>query len=170
MAEGLTGRAPARALPGALAFCEQPAAGEGGVVLGSYFPTLGLHPALGRLLGPADDQDIGTHYVTVLGYGYWQSHFGGDPAVLGRPLRVNRRTMTIVGVAPKDFQGTTLGVRPLVFVPISMRGVLSPGFRGFENRRDFWAYLFGRLKPGVSLAQASVGLNAPYHSIITEVE
>ena len=78
--------------------------------------------------------------------------------------------MTIVGVAPKDFQGTTLGVRPLVFVPISMRGVLSPGFRGFENRRDFWAYLFGRLKPGVSLAQASVGLNAPYHSIITEVE
>src|SRR6266487_6666614 len=78
--------------------------------------------------------------------------------------------MTIVGVAPRDFQGTTLGVRPLVFVPISMRGVLEPGFRGFENRQNYWAYLFGRLKPGVSLPQASAGLNALYHPIITDVE
>src|SRR5213082_1198584 len=78
--------------------------------------------------------------------------------------------MTIVGVAPQDFQGTTLGVRPLVFVPITMRGGLEPGFRGFENRRDYWAYLFGRLKPGVSLAQARAGLNAVYHPIVTDVE
>jgi len=149
---------------------DQATTGDGMYVSGSYFPTLGLRPALGRLLAPADDQSIGTNYVTVLGYGYWQSHFGSDPAILGRPLRVNGQEMTIVGVAPRGFQGTTLGVRPLVFVPISMRGVLSPGFRGFENRRDYWAYLFGRLKPGMSLAQANVGLNAVYHSILTEVE
>jgi len=149
---------------------DQATTGDGMYVSGSYFPTLGLRPALGRLLAPADDQSIGTNYVTVLGYGYWQSHFGSDPAILGRPLRVNGQEMTIVGVAPRGFQGTTLGVRPLVFVPISMRGVLSPGFRGFENRRDYWAYLFGRLKPGVSLAQANVGLNAVYHSVLTEVE
>src|SRR6266567_2085735 len=153
-----------------LSYRDQPTTGDGMYVSGSYFPTLGLRPALGRLLAPADDQSIGTNYVTVLGYGYWQSHFGSDPAILGRPLRVNGQEMTIVGVAPRGFQGTTLGVRPLVFVPISMRGVLSPGFRGFENRRDYWAYLFGRLKPGVSLAQANVGLNAVYHSILTEVE
>ena len=54
-----------------LSYGDQPTTGEGTYVSGSYFPTLGLHPALGRLLGPADDQDIGTHYVTVLGYGYW---------------------------------------------------------------------------------------------------
>src|SRR5207249_798459 len=117
-----------------------------------------------------DDQGTGTNYVAVLGYGYWQSHFGRDPGVLGPPLRVNGQAMTIVGVAPRAFQGTTLGIDPLVFVPISMRGVLSPGFRGFENRRDYWTYVFGRLKPGVSLAQASAGLDPLYRSIMTDVE
>src|SRR5947208_3256005 len=139
-------------------------------VSGSYFPTLGLRPAPGGLLGPAGDQGTGTNDVAVLGYGYWQSQFGGDPTVLGRPLRVNGQAMTIVGVAPRGFQGTTLGIDPLVFVPISMRGVLSPGFRGFENRRDYWTYVFGRLKPGVSLAQASAGLDPLYRSIMTDVE
>ena len=153
-----------------LSYRDQSTTGEGMYVSGSYFPTLGLRPALGRLLGPADDQGIGTNYVTVLGYRYWQSHFGSDPGVLGRPLLVNGQAMTIAGVAPQDFQGTTLGVRPLVFVPISMRGVLEPGFRGFENRRSYWAYLFGRLKPRVSLAQARAGLNAVYHPIVTDVE
>src|SRR5436190_15558096 len=153
-----------------LSYRDEPTTGEGMYVSGSYFPTLGVRAALGRLLAAADDQSIGTSFVTVLGYGYWQSHFGSDPGVLGRPLIVNGRVMTIVGVVPRDFQGTTLGVRPLVFVPISMRGVLEPGFRGFENRQNYWAYLFGRLKPGVSLAQASAGLNALYHPIITDVE
>jgi len=153
-----------------LSYRDQPTTGEGMYVSGSYFPTLGLRPALGRLLTPADDQSIGTNYVAVLGYGYWQSHFGSDPGVLGRPLRVNGRAMTIVGVTPPDFRGTTLGIDPLVFVPISMAGVLWPGFRGVENRREYWAYLFARLKSGVSLAQASAGLNALYHPIITDVE
>src|SRR5439155_568489 len=153
-----------------LSYRDQSTTGEGMYVSGSYFPTLGLRPALGRLLGPADDQGIGTNYVTVLGYRYWQSHIGSDPGVLGCPLLVNGQAMTIAGVAPQDFQGTTLGVRPLVFVPISMRGVLEPGFRGFENRRSYWAYLFGRLKPRVSLAQARAGLNAVYHPIVTDVE
>src|SRR5437867_8131443 len=153
-----------------LSYRDQSTTGEGMYVSGSYFPTLGLRPALGRLLGPADDQGPGTNYVAVLGYGYWQSQFGSDPVVLGRPLRVNGQAMTIVGVAPRAFQGTTLGIDPLVFVPISMRGVLSPGFRGFENRRDYWTYVFGRLKPGVSLAQASAGLDPLYRSIMTDVE
>ena len=153
-----------------LSYRDQSTTGEGMYVSGSYFPTLGLRPALGRLLGPADDQGTGTNYVAVLGYGYWQSQFGSDPGVLGRPLRVNGQAMTIVGVAPRAFQGTTLGIDPLVFVPISMRGVLSPGFRGFENRRDYWTYVFGRLKPGVSLAQASAGLDPLYRSIMTDVE
>ena len=165
-----TGLAAHLAFGVSLSYRDQATTGDGMYVSGSYFPTLGLRPALGRLLVPADDQSIGTNYVTVLGHGYWRSHFGSDPAVLGRPLRVNGQTMTIVGVAPQDFQGTTLGVRPLVFVPITMRGGLEPGFRGFENRRDYWAYLFGRLKPGVSLAQARAGLNAVYHPIVTDVE
>src|SRR5437764_12928249 len=132
-----TGLAAHLAFGVGLSYREQSTTGDGMYVSGSYFPTLGLRPALGRLLAPADDRGIGTNYVTVLGYGYWQSHFGSDPGVVGRPLRVNGQALTVVGVAPRDFHGTTLGVRPLVFVPISMRGVLSPGVRGFENRHSY---------------------------------
>jgi predicted permease len=153
-----------------LASQDAPVTGEGMYVSGSYFPTLELRPAAGRLFTAADEQGIGANFVVVLGYGFWQTHFGSDPQVIGRSLKVNGQSMTIVGVAPKGFQGTTLGVQPLVYVPISMRGLLSVGFTGFDNRRSYWAYLFGRLKPGMSLSQAGAGLNATYHPIITDVE
>ena len=153
-----------------LSFGGDPMTGDGMYVSGSYFPTLGLRPAVGRLLAPTDDQSIGSNFVTVLSYNFWTTRFGSDPGVVGRSIVVNGQPLTIVGVAPRGFVGTTLGNRPTVFVPISMRGLLSIGFRGFENRRSYWAYVFGRLKPGVSLAQADAGLNALYHPILNDVE
>jgi len=78
--------------------------------------------------------------------------------------------MTIVGVAPRGFEGTTLGAEADVFVPISMRGQISPGFTAFENRRSYWAYLFARLKPGVTIEQAGNEINATYSAILDEVE
>ncbi len=149
---------------------DAPLTGEGMYVSGSYFPTLGLRPAVGRLFTPDDDRTIGGDFVVVLSYGFWEQHFGSNRQVIGQTLKVNGQSMTIVGVAPQGFRGTTAGILPLVYVPIDMRGMLSPGFNGFENRRGYWVYLFGRLKPGVSLAQASAGLNALYHPIITDVE
>ena len=166
----LTGLAAHVGFGVSLSYHDAPTTGRGMYVSGSYFPTLGLRPALGRLLGPNDDASIGTNYVTVLSFDYWRSHFGSDRSVVGQTMLVNGQTMTIVGVAPRGFDGTTMGIRPLVYVPISMRGVLSVGFRGFDSRRSYWAYLFGRLKPGVSLAQATAGLNALYHPILTDVE
>ncbi len=152
-----------------LSFENQPMTGQGVYVSGSYFPTLGLVPALGRLLAPADDQGIGASFVTVLSHTAWQSKFGSDPNVIGKPLVVNGQTLTIIGVAPRGFDGTTLGSRPMLFVPISMRGIVS-GWKGFENRRSYWFYGFGRLKPDVTLAQAKAGLNVIYHPIITDIE
>ena len=125
-----------------IAYGDEPVTGEGLYVSGSYFPTLGLRPALGRLLGPDDDRSIGTGFVAVLAYDYWASHLGSDRAVVGRSIKVNGQTMTIVGVAPQGFVSTTLGTRPKVFVPISMRGQLSVGFSGLENRRSYWIYVF----------------------------
>ena len=83
--------------------------------------------------------------------------------------------MTIVGVAPRDFFGTSLGSRPHVYVPLTMRGVLQLGFvrpksNGFENRRSYFAYLFARLKPGVSIEEATTGINVPYSAIVNDVE
>ena len=143
--------------------------GEGLLVSGGYFPVLGLAPAIGRLLGPDDDRTPGESHVIVLSHTYWQRRFGGDPTVLNRSLTVNGQVMTIVGVAPRGFDSTTLGVKPLIFAPITMRGFSQP-FKGFDNRRTYWAYLFARLKPGVSIEQARAALTTPYRQIVNDVE
>ncbi|HEX5438321.1 MAG TPA: ABC transporter permease [Gemmatimonadaceae bacterium] len=153
-----------------VAYHRQTLNGDGMLVSGSYFAVLGIKPALGRLLAPRDDQTIGANFVAVLGYDYWATQLGSDPGVVGQQIIINGRSMTIVGVAPEGFEGTTLGTRPMVYMPISMHGVLDPGFSNFENRRAYWVYLFARLKPGVSIEQARAAVNAVYRPIINDVE
>ena len=87
---------------------------NGILVSGQYFPTLGVIPALGRLLGPEDDRAPGGHPVVVLGYDFWRTRFGADPRVVNRTLIVNGGAMTIVGVAPPGFSGITALARPQV--------------------------------------------------------
>ncbi len=151
-------------------FNKQTVNASGMLVSGSYFPLLGIAPALGRLLAPSDDLTIGGHFVAVLGYGFWENRLGSNPAVLNQTIVVNGQPMTIVGVAPRGFDGTTLGERRAVYVPISMRGIMNAGWHGFDDRRNYWAYLFARLKPGVSLEQARAAINVPYRQILGEVE
>ncbi len=153
-----------------VAYQRQTLNGEGVMVSGSYFPVLGLRPALGRLFTPEDDKTIGGHYVAVLSYGYWASKLGADPSVLNQQIVVNGQSLTVIGVAPRGFEGTTIGALPMVFVPMTMRAVMRPGFTGFTNRRSYWAYLFARLAPGVSMAQAATAINSAYRPIITDVE
>jgi predicted permease len=150
----------------------QTLSGDGLFISGSYFSTLQLNPATGRLLGPDDDKTPGEAHVVVLSHAYWTTRFGQDPGVLNQPITVNGQPMTVVGVGPEGFDGTTLGAKPVVFVPITMRDIFQPGARTstFENRRSYWAYLFARLKPGVSTEQARTALNVPYKSILNEVE
>ena len=165
-----TGIAAHRNFGASLGYKGTSLAGDGLLVSGSYFPVLGLNPAIGRLFTPDDDKTVGSHFVVVLSYDYWRNRFELSPAVLNETLNVNGQAMTIVGVAPRGFDGTTLGATPDVFVPITMRALMQPGFKGFENRREYWAYLFARLKPGVTREQATVAINGPYHSIVNEVE
>ncbi|MFH1573774.1 MAG: ABC transporter permease [Acidobacteriota bacterium] len=143
---------------------------RGLLVSGNYFSVLGIQPALGRLLNEEDDRTLGQSPVAVLSYACWQNRFAEDPEILNEPLIVNGQALTIVGVGPRGFDGTTLGARPQVFVPITMRESMQSVFGGIENRRSYWAYLFARLKPGVSLEQARATLQAQYHAIINDVE
>ncbi len=168
----LTGLAAHRAFGASLSVNNEPASGQGMLVSGSYFPVLQLQAAAGRLIQPADDSIIGAHYVTVLAHEYWKDRFGGDAAAVGRTLIINGRTFTIIGVAPAGFTGTTLGARPQVFVPLTMRSVVEQGYRPaeFERRTSYWAYVFGRRKPGVSLEQATAALNGLYRPLLTDVE
>ena len=165
-----TGIAAHRLFGANLAYRNQTLSGDGMFVSGSYFPVLGMQPALGRLLGPGDDRSIGESPVAVLSHAWWQSRFGADPNVLNETIIVNGQSLTIVGVAPRDFTGTTLGSTPQVFVPITLRGILRPGPRPFDDRRTYWVYAFARLKPGVSLDQAKTAINVPYKQIVNDVE
>jgi len=153
-----------------LAYKGSTTSAEGFLVSGNYFSTLGLLPAAGRLFTPEDDRTPGAHPVVVLSHAYWQSHFASNPDVVGEILVVNGQPMTIVGVAPRGFQGTVLGIKPRVFVPITMRGAMIPGWEGFEDRLSYWVYLFGRLAPGATLDAASASINPTYTNVIRNVE
>ena len=165
-----TGIAAHRDFGASLGYNGTTLSGQGLSVSGSYFPVLQVAPAIGRLFTQADDQTVGGHPVVVLSYDYWRNRFELNPGVLNDTLVVNGQAMTIVGVTPRGFTGTTLGLHPDVFVPLTMRGLMQPGFEGFENRRQCWAYLFARLKPGVSREQATVAVNGPFHAIVNDVE
>lgn len=169
--DALAGIAAHRLFGAALSIDNEPSVAEGIYVSGGYFGTLQVQPALGRLLGPDDDRVIGGHDVVVISNDLWRERFGSRADVVGSTLIVNGRTMEIIGVTPREFTGATVGSRPAVYVPLAMRGAFSSvPFNGFENRRQYWLYVFGRLKPGTTMEQAAAGLNAVYRPILTEVE
>ena len=144
--------------------------GEGVLVSGSYFPVLGLRPALGRLLSPEDERDKAGSYVAVLSHEYWRRRFDGRADILNQPITINGVVLTIVGVAPERFHGTTVGIRPLVYVPISLREEVVPRWKGLEDRRNYWAYLFARLKPAMPVQQARESINGQYRAIMHNVD
>jgi predicted permease len=144
--------------------------GHAMLVSGSYFPLLGIRPALGRLLTSRDDQDPGANPAVVLGFGYWQTQLGADSSVVGRPLTVNGQSFTVIGIAPRGFNGTTPGTMPDIYVPLTMAASIGFDDAQYTDRRDAWIYLFARLKPGATTAGAERAVNAVYHPIITDVE
>ena len=168
--QSFTGIAAHVPLNANLSYRNQTTSGSAMLVSGSYFPVAGVQPALGRLLGYEDDRTVGAHPVTVLSHSYWTTELGANPAVLNDTIIVNGQTMTIVGVAAKGFVGTTMGAEPELYVPLTMRGLMQPGWADFDNRRSYSLYLFARLKPGVSLEEARTALNGLYRPIINDVE
>ena len=154
-----------------IAFRGQTTSGSGELVSGSYFPVLGMVPAIGRLFTAQDDNTIGGNPIAVLSHSYWSMQLGADPSVIGQPIVVNGKTLTIIGVAPAGFDGTTLGTKPDLYVPVTMAGELvGNGFAGLDNRRRYWLYLFARLAPGESIEHAQTRENVLYHGIINTVE
>src|SRR5438270_6055535 len=90
------------------------------IVSGSYFPVLGIGPALGRVIQPEDDAAPGAGPVVVLAYDFWQAQFGGAAGVVGRKVLIGNRPMTVVGVAAAGFRGVDVGAVPAFWMPTSM--------------------------------------------------
>jgi predicted permease len=138
---------------------------EGELVSGTYFPVLGVRAAAGRLLTPDDDRVPGGHSVAVLSYRYWQTRFKSDPAVVGQKIAVNGHPFTVIGVAARGFDGLDIASASQVFVPMMMKPQMTPGWNFLDDRRSRFARVFGRLRPGVSHAQAKAGLQPFFREI-----
>ena len=134
------------------------------VVSGTYFPLLGIMPALGRVLDAGDDVSPGGHPIVVLSHRFWRERFQNDPSVVGTSIRINNVPLTVVGVAREGFDGTDLGSATDVFVPIAMTAQMTPIPNGLRDRRTRWVNVFGRLKEGVSASEAEVALQPFYLS------
>jgi predicted permease len=134
------------------------------LVSGDYFAVLGLAPAVGRLLGPADETTPGGHAVVVLSHGFWIRRFGGSPGIVGRTLHLDGFPMTVVGVAPPQFGGYEVGAPVDLFVPLMMRAELIPSDprEALFDRRTMWLNIVARLRPGVTPQQAGTEATAVY--------
>jgi putative ABC transport system permease protein len=128
-------------------------------VSGNFFRVLGVQPALGRGFLPSEDQAVGRDAVVVLGHDYWVSQFNSNPAVVGSTIWLNGVPCTVIGVAPAPFTGIDQFVKPSLFVPIAMSPRLT-GTNSLEKRDLRWLAVKGRLKPGVSIAQASADVTS----------
>ncbi len=130
----------------------------GYLVSGNYFDVLGVKPALGRAFLPEEDATPGSHPVAVLSYGCWERRFGADPSIVGQTVQFNGRPYTVVGVAPKGFIGTEVAYQAEMFIPMMMSKEIEPGSNSLERRMNDNEFVVGRLKPGVSTAQAQAEL------------
>jgi len=132
----------------------------------SYFDVLGVPPALGRTFVAEDEAISGANPVVVLSHEFWRTRFGGDPAVLGRTLLINGTPTVVVGVAAAGFQGVSLDNRPKLFLPVTMKRQISPGWRPLDDRKNQWLQVFCRLRKGFSHAQATAAVQARHRQIV----
>jgi predicted permease len=135
----------------------RPVAAE--IVSGSYFPVLGVGPALGRVIEPEDDAAFGAGPVVVLSYDFWQAQFGGAEDIVGRKVLIGNHPMTVVGVAAAGFRGIDVGVVPALWIPTSMNADANYGeVDDLRNDPVRWLQILARLRPGVSIREAQAGL------------
>jgi putative ABC transport system permease protein len=131
----------------------------GQVVTANYFATLGVTPILGRGFRPAEEESA--EPVAILSHGLWTRRFAGEPGIVGRTIELNGLAFTVVGVAPREFTGLDTGVRPELWVPLGMHARAIPNdAEVFDDRRTLEFSVFGRLRDGASVEQASAIVRA----------
>jgi putative ABC transport system permease protein len=135
------------------------------LVSGNYFSVLGVKPALGRVLLPDDGLAQGASPVAVLSYRYWTQHFASDPSVINQAVLINGNPFTIVGVVQPGFNSVIGGTVPDIFVPITMKAQMTPGWDELEDRRSKWLNIVARLKPGMTVQQSEAGITPLWKSL-----
>ncbi len=131
----------------------------------NYFSALGVHPLLGRVFGPQEEERPGGSPVAVLSYRTWQLLFDGDPSVVGRTIYLNQHPFTVIGIAPPLFQGASTGLRMDVWVPLMMQQQLESNYDAIHDRSDEWLDAIGVLAPGSTPLQAAQELTVEMQQI-----
>jgi putative ABC transport system permease protein len=134
-------------------------------VTGDCYPTLGVHPAIGRIFKPADDVPNGPR-VAMLGYDFWQKRFDGNPNVLGQIIHVEGAPFTIIGVTEQRFHGLLLGFPPGVTFLLSQEYALHSNTP--NKSTFFWADVLARLRPGVTHGQIQAKLETKWRRLLDE--
>lgn len=137
------------------------------LVSGNYFDLLGVRPAVGRLLTQADDRVKNGNPVAVLSFNYWKNHFAADPHVVGQTLDINGHPFQILGVAAPAFESAIWGSPVDVFVPMTMKPIVTPQSDELDQHNARWLNILGRLKPGVTREQAQAALAPLWHALRT---
>ncbi len=130
------------------------------IASGNYFEVLGVRAAVGRIFTPDDDRAKGAHPVAVITHDCWQKRFGGDPKIVGKSILVNGNSFTVIGVTARGFRGSEIGYRTEMWFPAMMQEQIEPGNDWLENRDSYNSFVQGRLKPGVTMAQAEANLKS----------
>ncbi len=133
-------------------------------VSANYFDVLGIKPALGRFFRPGEEAREGGVPYVVLNYSLWQTHFGGDPAIIGKSIELARRPVTVIGVAPKGFINAMPGVRDDAWLPLNPLGNDSQ----MNERGSPFLNVIGRLRPGVSRARATQDLELQMRRLVMD--
>jgi len=132
----------------------------GAVVSENYFEVLGVKAVRGHAFTPQDAPVSASTPTAVISYGLWKRNFAEDPNIVGQSVRLNSRSMTIIGIAPPEFVGANLGIPLDVWIPINMQPVFVPGPNLLRERGSRWLEVIGRLRSGVSRSQAQERMNA----------
>ncbi len=130
----------------------------GEIVTGNYFDVLKVKPAIGRGFLEEEDRTPGTHPVVVLSNAIWRRQFNSDSAILGKGIKLNNYSFTVIGVMPEKFVGASLISPPDVWVPMMMEPIVDRGSRALTSPDEGWLMMLGRLRPDVKLAGAQAAV------------
>ncbi|HKV62549.1 MAG TPA: ABC transporter permease [Candidatus Acidoferrum sp.] len=137
-------------------------------VTGDFFQVLGVRPAIGRLLGPEDDQPGCALGAVDLSYSFWQRNYGGDPSVIGKNISLDDNSFQIAGVTQAGFHGISVGDNFDVAVPVCVEPILNPRNNRLTMRHGWWLASVGRLKPGWTIEKANAQIAAATPAILQE--
>lgn len=138
------------------------------LVSGNYFQVLGVTPALGRVLTQNDDLVKNGAPVAVLSFAYWQTHLGSNPSILNQTININGNPFQVVGVSKPGFSSAIWGSPADLFVPMTMKPQITPGWDDLDSHTSRWLNIIGRLKSGESRQQAATAMAPLWHSLRAE--